>query len=78
MAMPESPQKKPYVLDESPGKRAWCACGRSQKQPFCDGSHSGTEFRPIVVDVEQAGKVAWCGCKKSGNKPYCDGSHSSL
>ena len=78
MAMPESPQKKPYVLDESPGKRAWCACGLSKKQPFCDGSHSGTEFRPIVVDVEQAGKVAWCGCKKSGNKPYCDGSHSRL
>ena len=22
----------------------WCACGLSKKQPFCDGSHSGTEF----------------------------------
>lgn len=78
MAMPESPQTKPYVLDESPGKRAWCACGLSKKQPFCDGSHAGTEFRPVVVNVEKAGKVAWCGCKQSGNKPYCDGSHSRL
>ena len=78
MAMPESPQKKPYVLDESPGKRAWCACGLSKKQPFCDGSHSGTEFLPVVVKVEKAGKVAWCGCKQSGKKPYCDGSHSRL
>lgn len=78
MATPESPQTKPYVLDESPGKRAWCACGLSKKQPFCDGSHKDTEFRPIVVEVEKAGKVAWCGCKQSGRKPYCDGSHSKL
>ena len=78
MATPESPQLKPYVLDESPGKRAWCACGRSKNQPFCDGSHSGTEFLPIVVEITEAGKVAWCGCKNSGNKPYCDGTHSKL
>ena len=78
MAEPESPQKKPYVMDESPGRRAWCACGRSKKQPYCDGSHSGTGFLPVVVNVEKEGKVAWCGCKRSGRKPYCDGSHSRL
>ena len=78
MATPESPQKKPYIIDENPGKRAWCACGRSQKQPYCDGSHKGTEFTPIVVDIAEAGQVLWCGCKHSGRKPYCDGSHSKL
>jgi CDGSH-type Zn-finger protein len=22
----------------------WCTCGKSSKQPFCDGSHKGTEL----------------------------------
>ena len=63
MDQPESPQKKPYVLDESPGKKAWCACGLSQKQPFCDGSHKGTEFLPIVVEVKK--KEKWPGAAAS-------------
>lgn len=29
----------------------WCSCGRSKNQPFCDGSHSGTEFRPKVLRI---------------------------
>ena len=27
----------------------WCSCGKSSKQPFCDGSHKGTEFTPLSV-----------------------------
>jgi CDGSH-type Zn-finger protein len=75
---PEIPQKSPYVRDEQPGKKAWCACGRSKNQPFCDGSHKGTGFSPIVVELTEAKKVAWCGCKHSSTKPYCDGSHKKL
>lgn len=78
MTTPNSPQKKPYVMDETPGKRAWCACGLSKNQPYCDGSHKTTDFKPVITEIKEAGKVAWCGCKHSGNKPFCDGTHSKL
>lgn len=73
-------QNAPYVVDEAPGKKAWCACGQSENQPYCDGSHASkkTGMTPIVVEITEAKKVAWCGCKQSGNKPYCDGTHSKL
>jgi CDGSH-type Zn-finger protein len=78
MTEPESPQKSPYVLAEEPGPKAWCACGRSASQPFCDGSHAGTGLGPTVVKIDEQKTVAWCGCKKTGNPPYCDGTHSGL
>jgi CDGSH-type Zn-finger protein len=78
MADKKIPQKAPYVMDLKPGVYAWCSCGHSSKQPYCDGSHSGTEFRPIVERVSEDKKVAWCGCKHSSNGPFCDGSHSKL
>jgi len=71
-------QKAPYVMDEAPGKKAWCRCGRSSNQPYCDGSHKGTGLSPMVVEIEEEKKIAWCGCKQSGNKPYCDGTHRKL
>jgi len=78
MSEPEIPQKKPYVQQVEPGTYAWCACGKSAKQPFCDGSHGGTAMRPVIEKVEAARTIAWCGCKHSKNKPFCDGSHSGL
>jgi CDGSH-type Zn-finger protein len=75
---PKIAQKSPYVIEVEPGKYAWCACGESSKQPYCDGSHKGTGFTPIVQEVKEAGTVAWCGCKQSGNTPFCDGSHSQI
>jgi CDGSH-type Zn-finger protein len=78
MADPASPQKMPYVLDLEPGRYAWCACGGSSNQPFCDGTHKGTEFRPVILDVEEPRKVALCGCKHTGNQPLCDGSHKHV
>ncbi len=73
-------QKGPFVAQETPGKKFWCACGYSQNQPYCDGSHakSGTGLSPVMVEFTEEKKVAWCGCKHSGNKPYCDGSHGKL
>ena len=71
-------QKGPYVQQLEPGSYWWCACGRSKTQPFCDGSHKGTEFVPSKVDITQPKTVAWCGCKHSKNGAFCDGSHSGL
>ena len=75
---PEIPQKSPYVLEMQPGKYWWCACGKSQKQPFCDGSHKGSDFKPVQLEITETSRVAWCGCKHSANPPRCDGSHRNL
>ena len=78
MAEPKIAQKSPYIETLKPGKYAWCACGGSQNQPYCDGTHRGTEFSPIIEEITEEKKVAWCGCKHSGKKPYCDGTHRNL
>ena len=80
MAEPKIAQKRPYVVEEQAGTKFWCACGESQKQPYCDGSHArmNTGITPVKTVIEAPKRVAWCGCKHSGNKPYCDGSHSRL
>lgn len=80
MPEPKVAQKSPYVKDEQPRKVAWCACGQSANQPYCDGSHGrlGTGMSPVIVELKEAKKVAWCGCKHSHNKPFCDGSHAKL
>lgn len=76
--MPTIAKKGPYVLDLKPGTYYWCACGKSAKQPFCDGSHHGTEFVPLKVEVKDVNKAALCGCKHSKNGAFCDGSHTKL
>lgn len=78
MAKPEIPQKAPYVLEVKPGRYAWCSCGLSTNQPYCDGAHKGTEFSPNIEVVETTKTVAFCGCKHSKNGSYCDGSHSKI
>jgi CDGSH-type Zn-finger protein len=54
----------------------WCACGLSATQPFCDGSHKGTNLAPVRYDARKTGKVYFCGCKATGTPPLCDGSHN--
>ena len=55
----------------------WCACGLSQNQPYCDGSHRDTDFTPVKYTAEESGKVFFCGCKSTANAPLCDGSHNN-
>ncbi|MFT5224590.1 MAG: CDGSH-type Zn-finger protein [Polaribacter sp.] len=77
MSEPISPKQAPYATEVIEGETYyWCSCGQSKKQPFCDGSHKGTEFRPAAYTAEKTKKVYLCGCKKTGGVPFCDGSHS--
>jgi CDGSH-type Zn-finger protein len=71
-------EKKPTVMELEPGTYYWCSCGHSAKQPFCDGSHKGTELTPVAFDITEKKSVALCLCKHTNNLPYCDGSHSRL
>lgn len=70
---------KPIAVALSEGEEyAWCACGRSVRQPFCDGSHRGSEFTPNIFTAEKTEQAHLCMCKKTRNPPFCDGSHARL
>jgi CDGSH iron-sulfur domain-containing protein 3 len=72
-------QKAPFAVEVEAGKKYWwCSCGRSTKQPFCDGSHKGTDFTPMEHAAEKDGTLYFCGCKATARMPLCDGSHSKL
>lgn len=70
--------KHPHVCELEPGTYHWCACGRSKNQPFCDGSHEGTDFTPRTFEIKEKQRVALCQCKQTKNPPFCDGSHTDL
>jgi len=72
-------RRGPYSVQVEAGQRYfWCACGRSENQPFCDGSHKGTGFRPVVYTAERNGWLWFCGCKRTATPPLCDGTHRCL
>ena len=54
----------------------WCSCGKSSKQPFCDGSHKDTKFKPVAYKADDTKKMFFCACKQTNNQPFCDGSHN--
>ena len=79
MADPNIAQKAPFPVDVTAGKKYfWCACGKSANQPFCDGSHSDTEFTPVAYEADKDRTLYFCGCKRTGGAPLCDGTHNSL
>jgi CDGSH-type Zn-finger protein len=71
--------KHPAAVQLEAGKSyAWCVCGLSKGQPFCDGSHKTTDFMPLVFKAEKTETAHLCQCKQSKKKPFCDGTHKSL
>ncbi len=72
-------QKGPYKFDVKEGEKYfWCACGRSAKQPFCDGTHKGTGNSPRMFVADEDKTVWLCGCKHTAGQPFCDGTRSKL
>ena len=79
MSQPTIAATQPVAVQLEAGKTyAWCACGLSKSQPFCDGSHKTTDFTPLVFTAKESKTAHLCQCKRSKNPPYCDGTHKSL
>ncbi len=77
MSNPVRASDTPFAVDVEAGKNYfWCSCGKSAQQPFCDGSHKGSEFSPVKYEATESKKVFFCGCKATASQPLCDGSHS--
>jgi len=79
MSEPVIAQKSPFAVEVEAGNSYWyCTCGKTTTQPFCDGSHQGSEFSPKEFRATESGTVYFCGCRHSGNGVTCDGSHDKL
>jgi CDGSH-type Zn-finger protein len=79
MATPRIADRTPMEVQFQKSEELhWCACGRSNSQPFCDGSHVGTEFTPVAFEAKAGETAHLCMCKHTKNPPYCDGTHATL
>ena len=78
MELPRIAGTRPAKMDLEPGTYWWCSCGLSASQPFCDGSHEGTGFEPVRLEISEPTFVALCTCKRSARGPHCDGAHRGL
>ena len=79
MNLPKIVSKSPVKINVKKDTRyAWCSCGLSAKDPYCDGSHKGTGFKPMIVKEEADKTIFLCSCKNTSNSPYCDGTHNNL
>lgn len=79
MDLPKIAAKTPIRVELEEGKTyAYCTCGLSENQPFCNGSHEGTSFSPTVFKCEETKARGMCRCKQTSNEfGFCDGSHKA-
>ncbi len=86
--LPLPAQTFPAEIQLKAGKTyAWCTCGLSEKQPFCDSAHKTTwyeaggetimPFKSLKFTAEKDETVWFCQCKYTQNPPFCDGSHKN-
>src|SRR5262249_52883553 len=80
MSAPHVARPRPYLVTVKAGRTYfWCACGRSARQPSCDGSHEGSAFTPVkFVAGPRDEELLLCGCKRTREQPFCDGAHTNL
>jgi len=79
MTEPKIYDTKPKLVElETDKNHAWCACGKSSNQPWCDGSHKGSGITPTVFQVDENKVYAMCNCKHSDTPQFCDGTHKSI
>ncbi len=70
--------KEPLKTTLEAGTYLYCQCGYSANQPWCNGSHHGTKFKPMLVEIKKERKASICTCKLTKSPPYCDNSHEQL
>ena len=79
MADPILAQKSPFAVEVQEGRSYWwCACGRSSRQPFCDGSHKDTGLAPMEYKATVSRTIYFCGCKRTTKSPLCDSTHNRI
>ena len=75
----DATSNRPLAVEVIGGKTyQWCACGKSQSQPWCDGSHVNTDESPYSFTAQKTKTLYLCGCKQTGHAPFCDGTHQSI
>lgn len=74
--------RQPIVMTLEPGRYAWCSCGYSTKQPFCDHAHClptyNTTRTAYFFEVLETCEVTLCRCKHTANPPFCDNTHTKV
>lgn len=79
MTDPVRASDTPFAVEVQQGQDYWwCACGRSAKQPFCDGSHKAVGMAPLKYTAQKDGDHWLCMCKATKNSPLCDGTHKTV
>lgn len=80
MDKPIMKDTKPIKVELTEGKfYAWCACGRTKREVFCDSSHKKLEgIDPVIFKAQETKEVLLCQCKQTSSPPYCDGSHKNI
>lgn len=56
-------------------KYKWCACGKTEEVPWCDGTCE--DGKPVKFYVDRKDVYRICNCGMTSTPPHCDGSHGN-